>query len=141
MTVRRSGEALDVEAAGHFGSQPRGKAEVEIQQPPIARQVAKQTGVRLAYGLHLYGIVGEGDAGGEEAVAVEAGLASGVASVRGDPVNAVTDTRGPFEVRFGRFARDPQEGIEVDAQHRQTARVPAIDAQDIVLVVGDDKEV
>jgi hypothetical protein len=82
----------------------------------------------------------DGEIGREEAVAAGAHFAILVAAVGGDPVDAAANAGGAFDVGFGIGGVGLEVVGQVEGRNRQAGTGAVIDPQDVVFVVGLDKE-
>jgi hypothetical protein len=66
-------------------------------------------------------------------------FAFGVPPVRRDPVDAIADARGRFDVHLRKLSARIKKTRQVDSTHWPPKPLSRVDAQDIILVVGNDE--
>jgi len=136
-SVREGGEAFDVQGVARFWRERGGAAQVEGREARVGEEVADEAGGRRTDGLDgRDGGVGE-DAGGEEAVAAGAEEALPVPAMGGDPEDRIAGAGGGLDVDLGVRGVDAEESGQVEGPGRHSPFI-RVDAEDVVLVIGDD---
>src|SRR6266850_6973641 len=81
------------------------------------------------------------DVGGKKAAPIGRVLSVLFAAMRPDPVCAVSDPGGAFQIGLEGFAAHAEKGIAIQHLDGRAALVGAIEAQAVVFIAGNGKEI
>ena len=133
-------EAFDVEAAFGFGREERAGSEAKFFEARVFEEVGEEAIVRAADGANVTAI-GGGDLRREETLAGGGGLGVFVSAMGTDPVDAIANEGGAFEVGFGSFflfAAGREKASEVGAFDGE--RFAAfVNPEGVAFVIGGDE--
>lgn len=139
--IGRVCERFDVQTARRFGGTSRCCGEIVRSQSRFLEQVRQQVCVSTSHGFEIHVRSVALQFKREKPMPPGSRIACRVPAMRGDPINAVANAGGCFEIALRRFLRSEQKRSQVKRSYWLAGLVEPVEPQDIVLVAGGSEQV